>query len=162
MDAEPRPREPVVVEAHHRVGWPQGQISRVLDRGRSGSVVDWRPEGERSWSPGVPDGAEDVDVPAVDVEGGIEAADDGVPQHSDHLHLISEPEAAHAELHVAELLDIFQPDSFGSENSKATSPRNESEFSSQTFQNAWRLQRFGAIPSENFVYIVLTREIKYQ
>ena len=84
-----------------------------------------------------PDGAEDVDVPAVDVEGGIEAADDGVPQHPDYLHLISEPEAAHAELHVAELLDIFQPDSFGRENSKAASPRDESEFSSQTLQKAW-------------------------
>ena len=87
--------------------------------------------------PSRPDGAEDVDVPAVDVEGGIEAADDGVPQHSDHFHLISEPKAAHAELDIAELLDIFQPDSFGSENSKTASPRDESEFSCQTLQKAW-------------------------
>ena len=115
LDTESWPRQSRIVEANHRDGRSRIMIAGSESRSWSGSRMEGGPGvvggGGHLLSSG-PDGAEDVDVPAVDVEGGIEAADDGVPQHPDHLHLISEPEAAHAELHVAELLDIFQPDSF--------------------------------------------------
>ena len=135
MDTESWPRQSRVVEANHRDGRPRRRIAGSESRSWPGSGMEGGPGvvgGGGHLLSSRPDGPEDVDVPAVDVEGGIEAADDGVPQHSDHLHLISEPEAAHAELYVAELLDIFQPDSFRSENSKAASPRDEGKFSSQT------------------------------
>ena len=156
VDAEPRPRGPVVVEADHRVGWPQGQISRVLDRGRSGAVVDWRPEGERSRSPGVPDGAEDVDVPAVDVEAGVHLVQGRVPQHTDDVKLVRKPETAHVQLALSNLLDVLHFQSLAAEDAEASSPRDEGELAGHRGEKLGTLRSLGTVLSHSFLQTFLT------
>ena len=74
-----------------------------------------------------PDGLEDHDVPAVDVQGGVEAGDGLVPQHSDEVHLVREPEAVEVVIPLREMFKVLWIDGRHTEHTVGASGRDEGE-----------------------------------
>ena len=51
--------------------------------------------------------AQDVNIPAVNEEGGVGLADEGIPEHGAHGHLVGEPDATVPDLAISKPYEVF-------------------------------------------------------